>query len=420
LKELKFRNYKLEYLQVYFLIAITGCNFFSAGDEFLIYGTIISFLPFRAKGQKYGYYIFNYLLFFAFLQIAQFIIMGGFEFRTLIKILFRIMLAYNILKCVGRNFVKIYVDILYFFTLISFIFYFTSLLFPSFSNFFINNVAPITQPLFFRNAGFSDVIIYNFGAQQWNRNSGPFWEPGAFVGFLSIAIIFDYLIDRNVFCKKKVTFYIAMLTTLSTTGYVVLFIILFFFLIFATRKWYYHLLFLAIAPIAYYLYNSVPFLNKEITDSYFTAIDYEINDKIAVNRFSSIKLDWEDFKKSPIVGTSDNKILRYGDLYEEKEHVTWTHRNNGVSLFLATFGILGFLVYFTYMFKSFKKVSVLFNAPRSYPFFMLLVIFTIGMSEKYFNRELFFGLTILFMTINIKTIKVFKTNELLVHRATYS
>lgn len=54
------------------------------------------------------------------------------------------------------------------------------------------------------------------------RNFGPFWEPGAFQGFLNIGILFvltDKFDNRNKI--KFVLLSITVLTTLSTTGFIV-------------------------------------------------------------------------------------------------------------------------------------------------------------------------------------------------------
>lgn len=403
-QELSFNNNRLEYLLTYFLIAITGINFFSAGDGFLIIGLIVSYYFFRKRNGKYSLQIINYILFFVVIQIVQFAILGGVELSTLFKIVFRILIAFHILYFVGRAFPVYYVKIIYFFTIISFFFYFPSLIFPQIETFFESAVAPITQPLFFRDAGFEDIIIYNFGAQQWGRNSGPFWEPGAFVGFLSIAIIFDYLIDQNLFNKKKVVFYIAVITTLSTAGYVVLFFILVFFFYKKASKLYPVFLILLLFPVAYYAYFNFTFLGQEIDDSLYYAQDFSRYTNVSVNRFTSVILDLNDLQRSPLVGISDNGYLRYGNQYEDKQTVgkTWTHRNNGVTYFLSAFGIIGFLVYFGLMYKSFKNISYYYNQNNIYALFMLVVILMVGFSEKYFTRELFFGLSILFIFFDTK------------------
>lgn len=79
----------------------------------------------------------------------------------------------------------------------------------------------------------ADTSLLNGCAISWyhtwgwtyifNRNAGPFWEPGAFQGYLFVAILF--LLRRNDFVKHYGDFVllgITVLTTMSTTGYILL------------------------------------------------------------------------------------------------------------------------------------------------------------------------------------------------------
>lgn len=66
------------------------------------------------------------------------------------------------------------------------------------------------------------------------RNHGPFWEPGAFQGFIILAILFMVSLDLDkVEIKNKrfifITLFITLLTTASTTGYILCIFIMFFF-----------------------------------------------------------------------------------------------------------------------------------------------------------------------------------------------
>lgn len=67
------------------------------------------------------------------------------------------------------------------------------------------------------------------------RNCGPFWEPGAFQGFVNLALLFEtlYLYKHNKLISLPLIIYIVtILTTTSTGGYVTMFVILIIFLIF--------------------------------------------------------------------------------------------------------------------------------------------------------------------------------------------
>lgn len=68
------------------------------------------------------------------------------------------------------------------------------------------------------------------------KNAGPFWEQGAFQGFINLAILFlmdsfkDFHSESLKKCKQKlIVFLFTLLTTQSTTGYILCIIILMFF-----------------------------------------------------------------------------------------------------------------------------------------------------------------------------------------------
>lgn len=64
----------------------------------------------------------------------------------------------------------------------------------------------------------------------FGRNAGPFWEPGAFQGYLLLAILF-ILNGKNIQAYKKslVILVTTVITTMSTTGYILLAIIICYF-----------------------------------------------------------------------------------------------------------------------------------------------------------------------------------------------
>lgn len=70
--------------------------------------------------------------------------------------------------------------------------------------------------------GYSVSWFHTWGwTYIFNRNSGPFWEPGAFQGYLFIAVLF---IMRNgnleKRCPELLLLMLTILTTKSTTGYI--------------------------------------------------------------------------------------------------------------------------------------------------------------------------------------------------------
>lgn len=88
----------------------------------------------------------------------------------------------------------------------------------------------IAKSYFANNNYYLASPFYTWGwTNLLSRNSGIFWEPGAFQGFLNIAVLTS--IEGNIKYKrlKLITLIITILSTMSTTGYIVLAFILFVF-----------------------------------------------------------------------------------------------------------------------------------------------------------------------------------------------
>lgn len=102
------------------------------------------------------------------------------------------------------------------------------------------------------------------------RNCGPFWEPGAFQGFLNLSLFFELTMNqiRDKFWKIRIIIYvIAIVTTLSTGGYIVMFVILLYYFsmdksISVAKK---ILMFCVSLGIFVYLYNTLDFLGSKVT-----------------------------------------------------------------------------------------------------------------------------------------------------------
>jgi len=67
---------------------------------------------------------------------------------------------------------------------------------------------------------FNSIIIWNVRNGEI-RNSGPFWEPGAYGGYLLLIPLF-FLNEPDFFLKNKrksLVLFLALLSTMSTTAY---------------------------------------------------------------------------------------------------------------------------------------------------------------------------------------------------------
>ena len=80
--------------------------------------------------------------------------------------------------------------------------------------------------------GYSPYYTWGMNGMIIPRNSGPFWEPGAFQGFINIGILFLlFNVDEGTIKNKLfyfIVFVFTLVTTKSATGYLTLLLIFIF------------------------------------------------------------------------------------------------------------------------------------------------------------------------------------------------
>ena len=171
------------------------------------------------------------------------------------------------------------------------------------------------------------------------RNSGPFWEPGAFGGYITIGLAFEMILFRK-FSIRVLVLLVALMTTFSTAGYMataVFFLLYFLFL--ETDKKKKLLIFPALLVGSFFLIADVEFLASKITgqiEGFKEAQTYKMQSDDDT-RLGSTLLDLSDFHRSPLFGTGPSDETRYG-----KNEVLFM-RTNGLADLIVRIGVIGFL-----------------------------------------------------------------------------
>lgn len=183
--------------------------------------------------------------------------------------------------------------------------------------------------------------LYNpiWGSMLMLRNCGPFWEPGAFQGFLNLAIALNIIYrnnDDNRWAWKIIVFSITIITTYSTGGYIVLFCN-WLYLIFQSRKsgLLAKVLFsVIIVLVGLYFYKTLDFMGDKIANDE-GRLGFEISDLSSNVKylFFGYGLSSESFYQSDISSASSI-----------------------VTLFRYV-GVVGFLLYFLPMLYKFRSTA---------------------------------------------------------------
>jgi hypothetical protein len=252
------------------------------------------------------------------------------------------------------------------------------------------NVLGFDIPNFLWYDGQLRSIVLFTQNQDGLRNSGMFWEPGAFAGYIILAFLFYLGNFKKLFEAHKFKILIlllALITTFSTTGYLVLFLVVITNVYFEYSKklGMFILPLLALFSIvAFVIYNDSNFLRQKIENQYVESLDRD-EGEFAPDRIGAFLFDMHYIEKHPIIGNGLHEETRYADhpwLMGEK-----LGHGNGFSNFLATMGVLSFLLFSYYILK--------YN--KNHPWVFMICIIAVLQGEQFLDYPVFLSLPFIFI-----------------------
>ncbi len=237
------------------------------------------------------------------------------------------------------------------------------------------------------------------------RNSGMFWEPGAFAGYLILAIVFIALKNRKFdigpYKKEVLWILIGLITSMSTTGFITLGIVI---IVYSFQNYGFGKI--IIIPMVIFLFNiaylKLTFLNEKIEYQFSKAIKMNKDDTSA-SRFGAFIMDLQYIKSKPLIGNGLHIKTRYRLHPWIKENI---NQGNGISNAIATWGIPFFLLWLFCLFRFAKKISHSFLTALG----VSLVINLVLLGEQFLNYPLFltfFFLPFLYQNILSTENKIF-------------
>lgn len=391
------RNF-LDYFLITLFIGTGGVPALATNAYYIIVLVILLLLWIKRRKKIDSSFIY-FLLLLTTVVAMQVLDFSFFSLQTYFGLYIRIITAYFIVRLLEENFVPYFIKVMYILTLISLSIYLLILISPGVGSFIINNVTPLfslLNPL----TPHSTILVYNLSHIESLRNSGPFWEPGAFGGYLIISLILYFLYTGNIFDKKGKIFIIAILTTVSTTAYIGLGIFLFFY--FLTKKINIFLkiilvIFLLVGSIQ--LYTSLDFLSKKIERRIEIATGGGYKGVVYSSRFLDAINDIKDLEGHYLFGLGLNQETRY------KKNEEQTLRTNGLTDLLAKMGIIFFLTIFYMINKSYKNIyNIREGQKRTLVLGSFLTTMIVFQSEAYFNYSLIWMLIFIHYSNNIHSI----------------
>lgn len=395
-----YKTDKLEYVLVGLLVCLSGNKAFTGDDRveaLLILSTVFLFGVFLIKDRCVISTRFHLILYlFAALFLAQGISFYFFPFVTVAGFIIRIFVGYAVVRLV-RDFPRAYIDVLFYTSIISLFFYVPEQLLHAVGVSFKSFFEPIRQ-LVADPSGDFNILVYNFDIpREIHRNSAFFWEPGAFAGYVLLALIFLGLKKDTYFLwDYKIRFLIlsgCLLTTLSTMGYAVfpLVLLLHFNPGARTKAEVIKLILVTLAGVpllALFFYQTwqLDFMKEKISYQHEKVLKRAPGWEKA--RYGTLVYDWEYIKRRPLVGWGLHDKTRHKLHYGKGPK----GQGNGLSGAIHKIGIFGFGIWAFYVWRGMRCLS---GRKILRSLLALCGIFLMLNGENFLNFPLFWGLMFL-------------------------
>lgn len=347
------------YIPILILILQSKTAYFGIGMrstfQWVFYAScVITFLVGKGSIAKFKVNLWNLLPFIfivLLLAVLRYDDLSSDGMNTFIGLIFTMFSSTFLASSVSsKKFQKCYINIMFIICLISIPCFLIAVFRPDIAKSLA--VTPMTYTNMYEYSWF-----YTWGRRGSvvPRNHGPFWEPGAFQGFIIIGIICMLNLDRigyQIEHKKLkfIIFFITLLTTMSTTGYILcIFILIFFFKDICTlisddpryKKIVYLLIgVLSVATIIYIILSN------------------NISDKFNGTYTQSAAVRTNDIVESIKVMFTANGLIGYG-ITNAKSSIEAQHNiiNNSVGLFgmAYTYGFTFFAYYLITLWRRIKN-----------------------------------------------------------------
>ena len=378
-----------DYMIMFLVLGVSGMPYFSSNQAFTILfalGLIGLFLfsDFQAIDNEFLYVLGALLI----CVIFQSVIFSFFKAITILGLFLRVTTAYLAVKLLGRYFIDYFIRVMVFLTIISLIVFIPIFIKPDLLQKLVDATPSFLSyqyELWGMEIDRKTLVLYNFVLEADRlRNNGPFWEPGAFGGYLILAFMFNSIRERKLLSKINWLFILAVISTQSTTAYLALFLFIVCFIFFQDYSIATKSLIIVFGIAGYIAFQTIPFLGDKISDENKRAKD-DIEAVGGDTRMASAILDWEDIQGYPFSGRGIWNETRVDKKYE------FAIRNNGFTNFVAQWGVFFFFFYFYWYYKGFYQFCRVNQSSVYLAIVLIIVIWLLSFSENYFDSQLFWA-----------------------------
>lgn len=383
------------YLMTYLILVCSTLAFFKQ-DFFRFIFVLVSLFLFIAGSHKVSRKIIWVIIFLLIIIYVQSIRWQVDLYTTITTIIYMAILPYILLKIIGLDYPKFMVRIIYYYAIISLLFWTASNISPAFYNYTEGLASALgTHPINPDNrfAGNPEqFILYTFEPNAFSgliRNPGPFHEPGAFAVFLIFGIAFNIIMTHKLFEKKNIILCVALITTFSTSGILALMVLIIAFPMLNDEIKPEIRVFLSviIIPLIIYLYFNVDIFGDKISEQYENAQNVDLETRTSGRLLGARKAIYV-LTKYPLTGRGLLSVTKAD--FSSAEGVAY-----GFMSFASRIGIFGIMVYFFFFFKTIKQYCVLYNFNVKFAIFSFIALLMVLFAQTYAETPVF---VILFLT----------------------
>lgn len=338
---------------------------------------------------------------FVSILIIQCQTFGFWPFHTMIGFLLRLFIGFSAVSLV-RDFLGSYVRVMAFVCSMSLVFHLLAIMHVTVGIDIIDIFSPVDSVVN-PYRGFHFVVhnyIYYARIQPYHvpdpfRNSSFFWEPGVFGAYILLGLVFlgglKARMPRSTYNYYLGAHLVALLTTLSTTGYLVLPVALLFHLDLESlrRRASRRLVALMCVPILVaagaYLWQR-DFIGEKIRHQW-DSVKYREQGWYRT-RFGAVIYDATYVARRPLLGWGLNEKTRH--MFNAGENPIGI--GNGLSDFTAKFGLVGLV---TVLVSVWLGAANVYEGSRRYAFLFLLFFLLVLNGEHLLDYPAYLGLMFL-------------------------
>lgn len=345
-----------DYFLVLLLVNLSGNMAFLTGvrqDFFLLAALTFAFLRMaligRALTRIFVVVLTSYLVLFTFQTIS----LNYFAPVTIAGFLTRLVFAAAVVSTV-RSFRFVYVRVMVWLTILSFIFHVPTLLGAILGVKVYEIFRPVANIVGADSNSVNErmnILLHNFQVDVGLfRNAGVFWEPGAFSGYLVLALVFLATLRGTLFEEKlrrwRAVLVLGILSTLSTTGFLALPFVLFTFRLVTpenqknfSRRFLRFLSFILLLFLIGIPFWNLNFVGPKIVSLYDRAVNQAPG--WHTSRFGAVIFDMPYIQQKPLFGWGQNDATQY----QLNPYLERYATGNGLSGHLRQFGLFGLAIF---------------------------------------------------------------------------